>query len=145
MSPAAHAGAEIGVAVVTLGVSYFVYDPLAPNWEVEETPITPTRYRLALKMKRYHTGGAGESLGVFKRRAEKLGAERGFTRFDILEYSEGIESETLGARRVAHGTVELLDPVSRPPSTSADSWQQNPPASQSFPVSPSEHQETFLP
>src|SRR5574343_850148 len=59
------------VAAAAIGTAaYMVYDPLAPNWEIEESRLNEETYRLSLKMKRFHTGGAGESLQVFKRRAE---------------------------------------------------------------------------
>ena len=96
--------AAIGAAV------YLVYDPLAPNWEIEESKMAPDVYRLSLKMKRYHTGGAGESIQVLKRRASQLQYENGFGDYQILDYSEGIDSQTIGARRVAEGTIRLVRP-----------------------------------
>lgn len=96
--------AVIGAAV------YLVYDPLAPNWEIEESKLAPDVYRFSLKMKRYHTGGAGESIQILKRRASQLQYENGFGDYQILDYSEGIDSQTIGARRVAEGTVRLVRP-----------------------------------
>jgi len=100
----------IGVAV---GVVMFI-DPLAPNWEVEEAKLSESTYRLDMRMKRYHTGGAGESMQILRRRAEQLQREQGFGGYELLTYTEGIESQTLGARRVAEGTIRLvqrLEPV----------------------------------
>ena len=34
--------------------------------------------------------------------------QRGFGNYQILEYTEGIDSQTLGARRVAEGTIKLV-------------------------------------
>ena len=90
------------------GAIYLVYDPLAPNWEIEESKLNDDTYRFSLKMKRYHTGGAGESIQILKRRASALQHESGFGAYQIMEYSEGIDSETIGARRVAHGVVKLV-------------------------------------
>lgn len=90
------------------GVVFIVYDPLAPNWEIEESKLGEDTYRFSLKMKRYHTGGAGESIQILKRRASLLQDQQGFDSYQILEYTEGIESETLGARRVAQGKIRLL-------------------------------------
>ena len=95
------------VAVVGAAI-YLVYDPLAPNWEIEESRLSPDIYRFSMKMKRYHTGGAGESVQILKRRASQLQYENGFASYQILEYTEGIDSQTLGARRVAEGTIRLV-------------------------------------
>ncbi len=56
-------------AAVIAAAVYVVYDPLAPNWEIEESRLNDDTYRFSLKMKRYHTGGAGESIQILKRRA----------------------------------------------------------------------------
>jgi len=95
------------VAVVGAAI-YLVYDPLAPNWEIEESRLNGDTYRLSLKMKRYHTGGAGESIQILKRRASQLQYAQGFGNYQILEYTEGIDSQTIGARRVAEGVVKLV-------------------------------------
>jgi F0F1-type ATP synthase membrane subunit c/vacuolar-type H+-ATPase subunit K len=87
---------------------YIIYDPLAPNWEIEESKLTEDVYRFSLKMKRYHTGGAGESIQILKRRASQLQYEQGFANYQILEYTEGIDSQTIGARRMAEGTIKLV-------------------------------------
>lgn len=98
----------IATGLMVAGAIYLVYDPLAPNWEIEESKLNQDTYRFALKMKRYHTGGAGESIQILKRRANTLQYEQGFGAYQILEYTEGIDSETIGARRVAHGVVKLV-------------------------------------
>lgn len=99
------------VAAAALGaVAYIVYDPLAPNWEIEESRLNDTTYRFSMKMKRYHTGGTGESIQILKRRASQLQYEQGFGSYQIMEYSEGIDSQTIGARRVAEGVVRLVSP-----------------------------------
>jgi hypothetical protein len=95
------------VAVVGAAI-YLVYDPLAPNWEIEESKLSPDVYRFSMKMKRYHTGGAGESVQILKRRASQLQYENGFSSYQILEYTEGIDSQTIGARRMAEGTIRLV-------------------------------------
>lgn len=100
--------ANLAAGAVMIGAIYLVYDPLAPNWEIEEQRLSEDTYRMSLKMKRFHTGGAGESMQVFRRRASQLQYEQGFATYQVLDYSEGIESQTLGARRVAEGTVRLV-------------------------------------
>lgn len=98
---------------------YIVYDPLAPNWEIEEARLNDDTYRFSLKMKRYHTGGAGESIQILKRRASQLQYEQGFGSYQIVEYTEGIDSQTIGARRVAEGVIRLVQ------RQQADSFLQN--------------------
>ena len=86
----------------------FIYDPLAPNWEIEEQRLSDDTYQFSMKMKRFHTGGAGECMQIMKRRALKLQTEQGYRSYQLLEYTEGIDSVTLGARRVAAGTIKLV-------------------------------------
>lgn len=110
---------SLATAAVVVAAIYFVYDPLAPNWEIEESRLNEDTYRFSLKMKRYHTGGAGESIQILKRRAGKLQYEQGFAGYHILEYTEGIDSQTIGARRIAEGTIKLVQ------RQQADSFLQN--------------------
>jgi len=110
---------SLATAAVVVAAIYFVYDPLAPNWEIEESRLNEDTYRFSLKMKRYHTGGAGESIQILKRRAGKLQYEQGFAGYQILEYTEGIDSQTIGARRIAEGTIKLVQ------RQQADSFLQN--------------------
>jgi hypothetical protein len=58
-------------------------------------------------MKKFITGGEGESAAVLRRTAETLRKGRGFSEYAILEHSEGIESHVLIAQRVAHAVIEL--------------------------------------
>lgn len=94
---------------IVLGAIYLVYDPLAPNWEIEESRLGEDVFRLSLRMKRYHTGGSGESLQVVKRRAQALQEELGYGGYQLEQYVEGIDSQTLGARRMAEGTIRLVN------------------------------------
>lgn len=105
-------------AAVLLAIQ-FIYDPLAPNWEIEEIRLSDDTFRYSLKMKRYHTGGAGEPLQVLRRRLVQLQHEQGYSAYQLVDYSEGIESQTLGARRFAEGTVKLVQ------RQEADSFLQN--------------------
>lgn len=109
----------LATAAVVAAAIYVVYDPLAPNWEIEESRLNENTYRLSMKMKRFHTGGAGESIQIFKRRAGQLQYAQGFGNYQILEYTEGIDSQTIGARRVAEGIIKLVQPQQ------ADSFLQN--------------------
>jgi len=100
--------ATLTAAAVVGAAIYVVYDPLAPNWEIEESQLSEDTYRLSLKMKRFHTGGAGESIQILKRRASQLQYEQGFGGYQILEYTEGIDSQTTGARRVGEGVIRMV-------------------------------------
>ncbi|MGL5633179.1 MAG: hypothetical protein ACRDD3_12555, partial [Azovibrio sp.] len=90
------------------GMVYLIYDPAAPNWEIEQVRLSEDVFRLQLRMKRYHTGGSGESMMVMKRRAEQLQRELGYSGYQVLEFAEGIESETIAARRFGEGRIQLV-------------------------------------
>ena len=82
-------------------------DPLAPNWQLAQTPLGTDRVRISLRKKRFTTGGDGEAAQLFARRAEKLKSEGGYAAYAVLEYTEGIESAVPIAQRVAQGVIEL--------------------------------------
>lgn len=88
-------------------VAYMVLDPFAPNWQIEEAKLAPDQYLLQMRMKRFHTGGDGEARVVFSRRAARLAREGGFSGYEIVNYSEGVES-TLIAQRVSEGVIQLV-------------------------------------
>lgn len=94
-------------SLAAAAVAYVVIDPLAPNWAIESRPLGGGRYDVALTMKRFTSGGDGEARRVFLREAERLARSSGAADFRIAAFEEGIESETLAARRVARGVVEL--------------------------------------
>jgi hypothetical protein len=104
VSPSLHIPAE---GLVAIGIIYWIVDPLAPNWKVELERLSDRRYRVNLTMKRFIVGGEGESTQVFRRAAEKLQHERGFSEYAILSFNEGIESKVTIAQRVASGVIEL--------------------------------------
>ncbi|OHC69102.1 MAG: hypothetical protein A2045_05495 [Rhodocyclales bacterium GWA2_65_20] len=89
------------------GVAYLILDPLAPNWEIEEARFPEDSYKLSLHMKRYYAGGAGEARVVFHRRAKELVRSGDYGGYEVLEYSEGMESSVLGSQRVAEGVIRL--------------------------------------
>jgi hypothetical protein len=92
--------------------------PLGPNWWVEQRDLGTGRYSIALRKKRYSIGGDGESRQAFQRRIEDILREQGFTAYEVLEYSEGVDSTLPIAQRVAHGVVQFLraNPALRTPS-----------------------------
>jgi hypothetical protein len=62
VSPSLAISAE---AMVAAGIVYAIVDPLAPNWKVQVEPLGARRYRVNMTMKRFFTGGEGESNWFF--------------------------------------------------------------------------------
>lgn len=87
---------------------YVIYDPLAPNWSIEETVIDDQTYSLSLRAKSFRTGGDGEAMMILKRRALKLQREKGYAGYRILDYSEGVASSTPFTQRFSEGTIQLV-------------------------------------
>lgn len=85
-----------------------VVDPLAPNWHIEQQELGAGRYAFALTKKRFTTGGDGEAMPVLRRRIEQSARDKGYARFELVEYSEGIDSSVPIARRVSRGVVQFL-------------------------------------
>lgn len=102
-----HYGLTLENMLYGAAIYYFV-DPLSPNWQGELRRVSEDTYSIALRAKRFRTtGGDGESGRVFRRNAEKIVHEGGYADYAILSYSEGIESEMLGAVRVAEGVIRV--------------------------------------
>lgn len=99
---------QIVVAGATLWLINTVYEPLAPNWDITEAKVAEDVYVIDMKLKRFHTGGGGESMMLIKRRAEQLRRENGFASYRIVDYTEGIESSTPVAQRYAQGLIQLV-------------------------------------
>lgn len=97
----------VGLAAVGAAI-YYVYDPLAPNWTIEEKLIDAETYALSLRAKSFRIGGDGEAYQILKRRAEELSRLRGVSGYRIIEYTEGIESSTPFTQRVGAGTIRLV-------------------------------------
>jgi len=94
-------GLLLGVAV------YLVVDPLSPNWRIEESRIGKDGFRIALRRKPFASGGEGEAMQVFQRRAEQIARDHGHAEYTILEFTEGIESTLPVAQRVSYGVIRL--------------------------------------
>lgn len=93
---------------IALGAAiYFVVDPLSPNWQIEEVRISDNRFRIALRKKRFTTGGDGEAAQIFYRRAERIVRENGYAGYTVLEFGEGVESTVPIAQRVAQGVIRV--------------------------------------
>jgi hypothetical protein len=89
------------------GVAYMILDPWAPNWEIEEAKFPGDHYKMSLRMKRYYAGGAGEARQVFQHRAKELVRAGGFDGYQIVEYTESLDSSVLGSQRTAEGVILL--------------------------------------
>ena len=103
-------------ALIAAALVYYYVDPRGPNWEVEERALSPTLVHLVLRKKRYATGGDGEAPQIVRRRANELALKAGLTNYQLVEYVESVESETLGARRMTTALVRLTSerPVRMP-------------------------------
>lgn len=112
VSQRAATAAELGLGAAAAAVAYVVYDPLAPNWRIEERPLDRDTYFVSMQAKSFRTGGDGESGLILKRRAQQLQREAGFSAYRILDYSEGIESSTPFTHRYASGVIQLVHPDS---------------------------------
>jgi hypothetical protein len=87
---------------------YYFIDPLSPNWEGELKRLSEDTYSIAMRSKRWRsTGGDGEAGRVFKRNADQIVQAGGYAGYQVLAYSEGIESEVIGAYRYAEGTIRI--------------------------------------
>lgn len=91
-----------------IGAAWLIVDPLAPNWAIEEARFPGHHVRMNLAMKRYYAGGAGEARVIFHRRAKDLMRAGGYASYEVVEYSEGMESSVLGSQRTAEGVVRFV-------------------------------------
>ena len=91
----------LGASLVTAG------DTLAPNWRIEQQDLGNGRYAIAMIKNRFMIGGDGESPQIFRRRVDQIAREQGFSSYQVLEFSEGIESNTPIAQRVSRGVVQF--------------------------------------
>ena len=99
---------SIPADTIALAAGIFVIvDPLAPNWRIEQYDLGAGRYAIALRKKRFTTGGDGESRQVFRRQVDKIAREQGFVSHEVLEFSEGIESNVPIAQRVTYSVVQF--------------------------------------
>lgn len=76
------------------------------NWTLQEIPAGNNKFQITLKKNMLRQNGDSEASMLFKRRASEIVAEQGFDGYRIMEYSEGIESASLGPQRVAHGVIQ---------------------------------------
>jgi hypothetical protein len=94
-------------------------DPPAPNWQVKSIKLSDNRWRVELRMRRWHTGGDGEAEVLFRAQARELAEQQGYRHYVVLSWVQGIESSVPIAQRWARGEIELQEalppmPVDRP-------------------------------
>jgi len=106
-----YTAAEVAMVVAVVAVTYLIVDPLAPNWEIHETKLSDTRYRIEMRKKRITTGGDGESIDLFHRQAEQIAAQAKAPGYSIMSWNEGVESKFAIARRWSRGVIELNAPA----------------------------------
>jgi len=97
---------------IYVGAAWLILDPLAPNWDIEEARLPENHVHFHMSMKRFYTGGAGEARSVFNRRAKALMREGGYSSYEIVEYSEGLDSSVLGSKRTAEGVIHFTKTTS---------------------------------
>lgn len=93
--------------LAALGVAYALYDPWAPNWELDVTALEENRLRFEMRLRALHSGGEGEARRIVARNAARLARERGYSGFELIEFEEGVESTRPFARKVASAEVRL--------------------------------------
>lgn len=112
LSPGVQISHEAVLGAALAGVAiWYVADPLAPTWAIERRKLAEDRYRIDLRQKRFAVGGDGEAQQVFRRAAETLAEESGFSGYTIVTYTEGIESGPLISQRVSRGVILLTGAV----------------------------------
>jgi hypothetical protein len=84
-------------------------DPSSPNWQVTSIKLSDNRWRLELRMRRWHTGGDGEAEVLLHDQARKLAEEQGYRHYVVLSFVQGIESTVPIAQRWARGEIELQE------------------------------------
>jgi hypothetical protein len=92
---------------IYVGAAYLILDPLAPNWDIQEARFPENHMHFRMNMKRFYAGGAGEARVIFNRRAREMMRAGGFSSYEVVEYSEGLESSVLGSQRTAEGVVRF--------------------------------------
>lgn len=99
---------SIAAAGAIAAVAYVVLDPLAPNWDIQETKLGNDQYRLSMRLKRFAGGGTGEARQSFLRRAVHLAQEGGYGGYQVVSFSEGVEFAYPASQRVSEGVIQLL-------------------------------------
>ena len=98
---------------------WIVVDPLAPNWDVSESKVTDNRWRIAMRKKNFTTGGDGEAIELMHRHAARLAELQGYRSYQIVTWTEGVQSDVPIAHRWARGEIELREHIPPMPDEAA--------------------------
>lgn len=101
--------AELLGAAAVIGATYLIVDPLAPNWQVTQTKLADNRWRINMRKKDFTTGGDGETMELLRRHAEELAQTQGYRRYQVMAWTEGVQSDVPFAHRWGRGEVELRE------------------------------------
>lgn len=111
LSPSVQIPYEVVAATVIAGViTWQVLDPLAPTWEILHSKHADTQYEITLRRKRFATSGSGigEAQYLFRRHAQSIAAQHGYSTYTITSYEEFIESAFMVDQRVSRGRIQLV-------------------------------------
>ena len=99
----------VAVTVIAGVIAWQVLDPLAPTWEIMHIKHADTNYEITLRRKRFPTSGSGmgEAQHLFKRHAQSIAAQHGYSSYTITYYEEFTESSFMVDQRVSRGTIQL--------------------------------------
>jgi hypothetical protein len=101
--------AELLGAAAVIGATYLIVDPLAPNWQVTQTKLADNRWRVNMRKKDFTTGGDGEAVELLRRHAEELAQTQGYGRYQVMAWTEGVQSDVPFAHRWGRGEIELRE------------------------------------
>jgi hypothetical protein len=77
------------------------------SWNAEVNALADNAYEVSFRMWPLRSGGSGEGMLQLKRRAEKMKRDLGFSRYQISEYSEGVESNFPFAQRFVYAVLQF--------------------------------------
>lgn len=83
-------------------------NPVAPTWIVNARKVDAGVFALSLRAKHFRKGGDGEAFLVIRQYAEQLQRAEGAAGYQIIDYSEWIESGVPFSYRAAKGKVVLV-------------------------------------
>jgi hypothetical protein len=78
-----------------------------PIWEIKETRLDETHFRIDMRMKRVTIGGVGESMDLFHHQADEIAIQTHSPGYTIVSFSEGIDSTFPIAQRWSRGVIEV--------------------------------------
>jgi hypothetical protein len=77
------------------------------SWNAEVNSLSDNAYEVSFRMWPLRAGGSGEGMLQLKRRAEKMKRDLGFSRYQISDYSEGVESNFPFSQRFVYAVLQF--------------------------------------